>query len=227
MPHPLDNLLWHCLSGPHAKHSVGEGDVRLYRPGFLPAAGMREFTDANFATLADLVPAGATIAMSGPQPIAPSGRFEVAHLDELLQMVAEKPTPVEPTAGIVDLGAADFGAMQRLVDIAKPGPLVSRALELGRFVGIFDGENLVALAGERLRLAGYAELSTICTHPDYRGRNYAKAVVSSVAQRMIAGGETPFLVVYPSNTPAVRLYESLGFAARAPMYLTVLKRLPD
>jgi ribosomal protein S18 acetylase RimI-like enzyme len=225
MAHPLDNILWNTLNGPHAEHSLDFGDVRLYRPGFLPAAGMRQITDANFATLAAAVPAGTTLAMSGPAPITPTSQFAVEHVDELLQMVGDTLTAFTAPIAVTDLGPADFPAMQRLVDIAKPGPLVPRALELGGFVGIFDGDDLVALAGERLRPEGFAELSTICTHPGFRGRDYGKTVVSAVAQRIAARGETPFLVVYPQNGPAIRLYESMGFVARSSMFLTVFKRL--
>ena len=49
---------------------------------------------------------------------------------------------------------------------------------MGQYLGIFDGDRLVAMAGERMTLAGFVEVSAVCTHPDYRGRGYAKQLVS-------------------------------------------------
>jgi predicted GNAT family acetyltransferase len=47
----------------------------------------------------------------------------------------------------------------------------------------------------------------VCTHPDARG-------------------ETPYLRSYASNTPAIRLYESLGFRLRARMHVATIARRP-
>ena len=35
----LDNIMWNCLSGPHAKFATGSGAVRRYAPGFSPIVG--------------------------------------------------------------------------------------------------------------------------------------------------------------------------------------------
>ncbi len=34
----LDNIIWNCLSGPHAKFATGAGAVRRYAPGFSPSS---------------------------------------------------------------------------------------------------------------------------------------------------------------------------------------------
>ncbi|MDB5539767.1 MAG: family N-acetyltransferase [Devosia sp.] len=153
--------------------------------------------------------------------------LEVLHIQPLLQMVAERLTPVESNVPVALLNAGDFPQMLTLVEITRPGPLGPRAMELGGFRGIFDGERLVALAGERLHLDGYTEIATVCTHPDHRGRDYGKAVVSAVAQGIVERGQTPFLSVIPGNTPAIRLYESLGFTHRRTLYLNTVKRTPS
>lgn len=122
------------------------------------------------------------------------------------------------------LGAADLPQMLQLVDLAKPGPLGPRAMELGAFHGIYAGETLVALAGQRLRLDGYTEVATVCTHPDHRGRSYGKAVVSAVIRHIVEAGQSPFLGVDADNTPAIRLYEGLGFTHRSTFYLSTVER---
>lgn len=97
-------------------------------------------------------------------------------------------------------------------------------MEIGGFHGIFAGERLVALAGERLRFAGFTEVATVCTHPDHRGRDYAKAVVSAVMRGIFDRDETPFLGVDEDNVPAIRLYERLGFTVRSRFQLNIMRR---
>ena len=150
-------------------------------------------------SLASAIPFGSEILAIALIPLESSDELNVLHVKSVLQMVAEHFLPPEPTMPTTKLGAADFSQMLALVDIARPGPLGSRAMELGDFYGLFDGDKLVALAGERLRLEGYTEIATVCTHPDYRGRGYAKAVVSAVAGKVVASGSTPFLGVDDGN----------------------------
>jgi predicted GNAT family acetyltransferase len=83
---------------------------------------------------------------------------------------------------------------------------------------------LIAMAGERMRMQGYCEVSGVCTHPDFQGRGLAGALMSIVAGRIIERGETPFLHSYAYNASAIALYESLGFRIRAEIGLTVLTR---
>jgi len=43
--------------------------------------------------------------------------------------------------------------------------------------------------------------------------------------RIMAGGETPFLHAYASNTAAIALYETLGFRVRREMAVTGLVKV--
>jgi predicted GNAT family acetyltransferase len=97
-------------------------------------------------------------------------------------------------------------------------------VELGGYVGCFDGEELVAMAGQRLAPPGFREISAVCTHPDVRGRGYAAGLTTLVAQRILAHGETPFLHHSAENHPARRVYEALGFEFRVEATWTVLAR---
>jgi hypothetical protein len=80
------------------------------------------------------------------------------------------------------------------------------------------------MAGERLRLDSFTEVSGVCTHPDHRGRGYAAALMRKVAGRILDRGETPFLHAYASNREAIALYEALGFAVRREVLMTRLTR---
>jgi predicted GNAT family acetyltransferase len=101
---------------------------------------------------------------------------------------------------------------------------------MGRYIGIFeDGEGgeLLAMAGERMHLQGYIEMSAICTHPRARGRRLAEYLMRHVMHAALARGERPFLHVLPDNDVAIALYRRLGFDVRAEMqYLWRKPRTP-
>ncbi|WP_423067507.1 GNAT family N-acetyltransferase [Devosia sp. CN2-171] len=223
--HPLDNHLWNALNGPLASESRAVGRVRLLSPDIGSVAALEVVSRANVHALASAIPLGAEILAIAPVSLENSGELEVLHVKPVLQMVSARPAPPDGAISTTKLGAADFSKMLALVDIARPGPLGPRAMELGGFRGIFDGDELVALAGERLRLEGYTEVATVCTHPDYRGRGLAKAVVSAVVQDIVDAGSVAFLGVDDGNTPAIRLYEQLGFVHRSTFYLSLVRRV--
>ena len=68
--------------------------------------------------------------------------------------------------------------------LTEPGPFRPRTIDLGGFVGVFHGDELVAMAGQRLRPPGYCEVSSVCTHPDARRRGYAAFVSAHVADEI-------------------------------------------
>jgi predicted GNAT family acetyltransferase len=80
------------------------------------------------------------------------------------------------------------------------------------------------MAGERLHVDGYREVSAVCTHPDFRGRGYAGLLSRIVADRIRSEGETPFLHAYAENATAIRLYEALGFRVQRHLTVQMLRR---
>ncbi len=60
--------------------------------------------------------------------------------------------------------------MYALVQLVQPGYFMPETYRMGRYTGIRHEGQLVAIAGERMRLNGLTELSAICTHPDFTGR---------------------------------------------------------
>jgi predicted GNAT family acetyltransferase len=83
-----------------------------------------------------------------------------------------------------------------------------------------DGR-LVAMAGERLQSTAFTEISELCTHPEFRGRGYARGLTTFLAAQMLAVGKTPFLHVKSENGAKV-VYQKLGFRLRAAICLTVI-----
>jgi GNAT superfamily N-acetyltransferase len=142
-----------------------------------------------------------------------------------VQLVDQAVEPAVDDAAVV-LGPDDVEEMTDLVRRTRPGPFERRTVTLGTYLGFRDRGTLVAMAGERLLPPGYTEISAVCTDPDHRGRGYAARLVRAVAAGIRARGEVPFLHTTASNTPAIRLYEQLGFELRArPDFVVV--RVPD
>ena len=81
----------------------------------------------------------------------------------------------------------------------------------------------VAMAGQRMHVPGFIEVSAVCTHPDTRGRGYARTLMSTVMEDIFSQGATPFLHVLPDNHSAIRVYRDLGFVHRCTFHLAILR----
>jgi predicted GNAT family acetyltransferase len=104
--------------------------------------------------------------------------------------------------------------MLALVEQTKPGPFFQRTIEMGTYLGIRHDGRLVAMAGERLHLTGWTEISAVCTAPDFRGHGLAGRLVRDLVHQIRGRDETPFLHSAATNTNAIRLYEAMGFRLR-------------
>jgi predicted GNAT family acetyltransferase len=122
------------------------------------------------------------------------------------------------------LGAADSEEMLELTALTKPGPFDKRTHELGTYLGIRRDGQLVAMAGERLKVPGYTEVSAVCTHPEHVGRGYARVLMTEVMRSIRERWEKSFLHVREDNDHAIGLYEKLGFRRRARVHLAVLHK---
>jgi predicted GNAT family acetyltransferase len=61
----------------------------------------------------------------------------------------------------------------------------------------------------------------VCTHPEFRGRGFARALVTFLATQILEAGKTPFLHVKSENGAKV-VYQKIGFRLRAAIWLTVI-----
>ena len=211
----LDNPFWSSLTTRHARFAEGGALARRYPSTISPLVGMPGCDAANVDALEALVDVGDEVAMAGPcVPTLPSN-WQTLKRSTLIQMVRSDRTPLpEGDAHVTLLGEQDVDEMLALVEAARPGPFQARTIELGTYLGIRESGRLVAMAGERLWIGNFREVSAVCTHPDARGRGYARALVARVVNLMLMTSETPFLHVRSSNVEAFALYESLGFVRR-------------
>jgi predicted GNAT family acetyltransferase len=221
--HPLDRPVWHALTSRQAHLAEGDGRALRMNADFGLFAASRDRTPENLAALAALVPRDGVIGLVETFPIAPPpGTIEVMRGD-VHQMIAPAIEPKAPPFDVVTLGDGDAGEMLALATLTEPGPFFRRTHQLGNFLGVRQNGRLVAMAGERLKLDGFTEVSGVCTHPDWRGKGYAGGLMGIVAQHIRERGETPFLHVYAANSGAIALYERLGFRFRRAVTFTVLR----
>jgi predicted GNAT family acetyltransferase len=82
------------------------------------------------------------------------------------------------------------------------------------------------MAGQRLHPAPYAEISAVCTHPNYLvlGGNYACQLLFHQIHRIKAAGGIPFLHVKADNTRAIHVYQALGFVLRREMNIYLIQK---
>ncbi|WP_327270394.1 GNAT family N-acetyltransferase [Streptomyces sp. NBC_01218] len=211
--HPLDHPSLSALHGPHAHFAERRGRVVRYPADVSPWTAMPDEPDArDWADAAALAGPGAFVMFMGAAQ-APPADWEDGFEIEGVQLTGEGlRTEAYPEA--VRLGAADVPEMLDLVERTRPGPFLPRTVEMGTYLGVRRGGELVAMAGERVHPAGWTEISAVCTDPVVRGQGLAGRLVLAVAHGITERGETPFLHAAADNTGAIRLYEALGFRLR-------------
>jgi ribosomal protein S18 acetylase RimI-like enzyme len=212
-PHPLDNPAYSSLTGPHAHFAERRGNALRYPVDVSPFVALPEAPDAqDWADMAALAGPGAIIPLAGVATPPPDG-WDLVFRGEGVQLVDDGVAAVADEEA-VRLTPADVPQMLALVERTKPGPFLSRTIELGTYLGLRRDGELIAMAGERLHPPGWTEISAVCTDPAYRGQGLATRLVYAVAHGIRARGETPFLHAAADNTNAIRLYESIGFRLR-------------
>ncbi|MGW4526248.1 GNAT family N-acetyltransferase [Amycolatopsis sp. NPDC004378] len=214
MGSPLDNPTWASLSGPHAHFAERQGRVLRYPEDVAPFLALPDDPgEQDWRDVAELAGPGATVVLATTAAARPPAGWEVLDVIPGVQLVDEG-VAAAPEPEAVRLGPADVPEMLDLVERTKPGPFRKRTVELGTYLGIRREGALVAMAGERLHPPGHTEISAVCTDPAYRGQGLATRLVLAVAAGIRERGETPMMHAAASNTSAIRLYLSLGFALR-------------
>jgi predicted GNAT family acetyltransferase len=210
--HVLDNPSWHALNTHHARFAIGTDLVKRYLSDVAFFVAFEQMNDAVRHDLEQVVAPGEFFGMQALASTADLPGWTVHVSLILVQMVCPQPPSVPESAeAIIRLTADDVPEMLDLVKLTAPGPFARRTIELGHYIGIRKDGRLIAMAGERMYLPGYREISAVCTHPDHRGKGYARLLVSILANENWARGDTPFLHVVDGHTDVISLYERLGF----------------
>jgi len=212
--HALDNPVWHSLTTQHAGLAITADGAARYPAAIVPFAGIGEPSSRTAHQLTSLVDDAESVFIVGIAPEPPPG-WQLEPKKPVLQMVCASRAPEVPGPPVTAMSADRVADMVALTDLVFPGFFRPRTLEMGSYIGIYDGTRLAAMAGERMRLDGYQELSAVCTHPDYTGRGYAQRLLGVLCDSAFDRGFTPFLHVYADNARAIGVYRKMSFVDRA------------
>lgn len=219
----LDEPAWNALTTEQAALGQRNGGAARYRAELSPIAGLQSYDEAGFADLRPLIEPEGGVGLVSVRSYEVPADWELLQAVPAFQMICES-TPPMPDVAPVRLTAADADEALELATATEPGPFRAGTIGMGRYFGLrAEDGRLMAMTGERMRLGNLTEVSAVCTWPEFRGRGLAKALVSHVSALIADEGRVPFLHVKTENTPAIALYEKLGFAVRKQVTFTVVR----
>jgi predicted GNAT family acetyltransferase len=225
MNHPLDNPAFNALSTGNKYLSNPNETAKHFSKETSPFIGLAETTKEKLVELYNAIPYSSVFVYISSVEVDFPEPWIVLQKMECLQMVCENPTrEAKTTEPLIPLTDEHIPAMLALTKLTAPGPFSERTIDFGHYKGIFDGDKLVAMAGQRLNPTPYAEISAVCTHPDYLGRGYAAQLLLHHVQRIKAASGIPFLHVLATNSRAISVYHSLGFETRKQMNFYIIKK---
>jgi predicted GNAT family acetyltransferase len=211
----LDRPIWTALTTRQAHLGLGDALARRYHPDVAPFAALASDTPAAYEALHQLLQPHEQVALLSLEPLAGIETLQVVHAGTIHQMVAAgDAAETADDLDVIRLANVDAKEMLDLAQKTKPGPFGTRTHEMGHYIGVRDQGRLVAMAGERMSLDGYVEISAVCVDDDWRGKGLAGRLINILRREITQRGETPFLHVFSHNTTAIHLYEKLGFELR-------------
>ena len=229
MDHILDNMIWNAITTGNKDIAIINDDVGCYLPEIAPFAGMKNFNDPNLKKLYEFIPANRSVAISSLNKMDhDESRWKLIQPMDITQMVYEHPVHTFTTKNsplIVPLSDEHVPQMIELTALTRPGPFLQHTIRFKNYFGIFIEDRLAAMTGQRMHPRPYMEVSAVCTHPDFRGLGYAKALMLHVMKLILDNSFTPFLHVLSNNINAIELYKTIGFRTRKQIFVDVIRRL--
>lgn len=225
----LGNPIWQAATTRQQNFAYGEGQARRYYSEVLPMAALEDHSAEAVAVLTAMVRPGERVWLFEEVRALRAPHWREARRIPGFQMVcdalrSEHELANGPRSVMLD-PVADTAEMAALKAIAFPGFFGIRTPELGRYRGIRVGGELVAMAGERLALPGFREVSAICTHPAHLGRGYARQLTREATAAILDDGDMAFLHVADGNGAAIHIYERLGFVRCADALFVQMERM--
>lgn len=153
---------------------------------------------------------------------------EVSHLDTItryfvldqrqtmmrMQVTADTFRPAEDVE-VRRLRGPDVRAINALYrSDGVPSYYSSRQIDDSVYFGAERDGVLIAVAGTHVisSASAIAVVGNVYTHPAYRGQHLAQATTAAVTEQLLRFCREVVLSVDPSNDPAVRAYERLGYS---------------
>ena len=229
MDHVLDNMIWNAITTGNNDIAIIDGDIGCYLPDIAPFAGMKDFNDINLKKLHEFIPIDRSVAISSLNKMNhDERRWKLLQPMDITQMVYEHTVNSFATKHsqlIVPLSDEHIPQMLELTALTRPGPFLQQTIRFKNYFGIFIEGRLAAMSGQRMHPRPYMEVSAVCTHPDFRGMGYAKALMLHVMKIILDNSFTPFLHVLSNNSNAIELYKTIGFRTRKQIFVDMIRRL--
>lgn len=138
-----------------------------------------------------------------------------AWLEMLRMAVTEQAfTLVAMDEQVARLSSGDLDEVAALYHQYPESPFRPDLLDEGVFYGLRAAGRLCAIAGTHVVAEpfGIAVVGNVYTHPDERGKGYARAVTAAVVADLLRRGcRDVVLNVFVTNGPAIAVYQRLGF----------------
>ncbi|MCX4244099.1 GNAT family N-acetyltransferase [Paraliomyxa miuraensis] len=225
--HGLDNPVFTTLATSHRAVARVHGSARRFPDDIAPFVAVEH----SLVPLPDVVPlcdVGERVFFVGPAP-----RFDDdwelcsrhvvhqfrSHLD-LAALAATDPDPL-----VLELGEDDRPDMLALAEEVYPFFFRERTATLGIYFGVRHQGRLVAMGGERMRVPGHQEVSTVCTLPEFARAGYASRIGFRLLRHAALRGDRVFFHCVEGNDPVFSLLRKLGGAPWVEMPMVGVRRL--
>ncbi len=224
MNHLLDNPIWNALNSGNKHLALGIDQVKYFVREVALFAGMADYSESNFSYLREQSIAGDIYILFTPGKITVPKLWEITVEKPIIQMVYPENISLPVPGNIpVVLTEKDIPAMLDLTARTNPGPFLNRTIDFGNYIGFFEKEKLISMAGQRLQPDIYTEISAVCTEPEYSGQGLARQLILNQVNSISSQNRIPFLHLMKENTVAFNLYKKLGFRFRREMMVYVIK----
>lgn len=206
------NPFWSGLVTENAALAIGGELARRYPAEVIPFGGVPDARDpACMAAFRDLLQPGETVYITGDEMAQVDGLVEMIHLPGVQMHFPSDADGPALSEQVVPLGEAEAHEMVALTDVAFPGYFRPQTWRLGSYYGIRVEGQLIAMAGERVSMPGWKEISAVCTHPQHTGKGYAATLIRHVLAKHREAGLQSYLHAAAANARAIPIYERLGF----------------
>jgi ribosomal protein S18 acetylase RimI-like enzyme len=229
---PLFDSVWNALHTVHTHFALRNGPAVRYPADVAPFAALANANHSDLSPLAELLAPSERVYLIGAQPRV-TKNLQVGPPINSFQMIFPAPPRAngEATAAATDtpilrMAPGDAPAMVALTDLAFPGFFRPKTYQMGAYYGIRINSELAAMAGERLAVPGFREISAVVTHPAHTGKGYARLLMDRLLQDHAAAGLKSFLHVSEGNSRAIAIYKRMGFVILRSVVLWPISLIP-
>ena len=220
----LDNPAWYALAETQKHFAIGNDEIKCYQKDIVAFAAFHSGNKNILNGLDGLIEINESFFIIGDLPALPYN-YVMENPLPCLQMTCNAIITTLAGEELEKLHDRDEEQMTALVNLVHPGYYKPGTRLMGDYYGIKNNNQLVAMAGERIRMEGFTEISAVVTHPEFTGRKYAQQLVAHIIKKNLAAGNISFLHTAATNERAIKIYEYLGFQKRKIITFTKIKRI--